>query len=252
MPFYILDSNIWIDLSQGKIACSDITGRTTVKVALAPFTLTELMRGIVKGGETYFQRNRSMVKCMASCDILELPKVFIYKTLWNVAGGVSKVQPGHYKTLLEMVTSSGSHKQFLRLAEAPRSVWKRMSELDSIHEGVLDKELRSLVKLAKGASVKTLHVNMARTNSLSGIIPEPDSFQEKFSAAIEFLRSCVIQVRRGANALKNNRGLYVDNQLFFYLAAPDAVIVSNEDFSGEIKVSPQKNRIIKFSDFLLL
>jgi len=89
-------------------------------------------------------------------------------------------------------------------------------------------------------------------NSVSGLVPEPDGFQERFSAAIEFLRSCLVQVRRGANALKNNRGLYVDNQLFFYLADPEAVVVLTRIFSDEIKVSAQKDRIIKFSDFSLL
>jgi len=51
-----------------------------------------------------------------------------------------------------MVVGSNSHKEFLRRTEAAGSVWKRMSELDSIHEGVLDKELRSLGKLAKEAA----------------------------------------------------------------------------------------------------
>jgi len=118
MPFYILDSNIWIDLSQGKIACSDVTGRPSVRVVLAPFMINELMRGIVKGGETYFPQNRKMVKCMVPCDILELPKVFICKTLWNIAGGVSNVHAEHYKALLEMVVGSNSHKEFLRRTEA--------------------------------------------------------------------------------------------------------------------------------------
>ena len=66
---------------------------------------------------------------------------------------------------------------------------------------------------------------------------------------MEFLKSSVLQVSRGANVQKNNRGLYVDNQLFFYLADPEAVVVSNEDFSQEIRKSPQRNRIIDYEQF---
>ncbi len=43
--------------------------------------------------------------------------------------------------------------------------------------------------------------------------------------------------------------MYVDNQLFWYLADPEAVIVTDEDFSNEIKRSPQKNRIISYENF---
>jgi hypothetical protein len=138
---------------------------------------------------------------------------------------------------------------FLKKAEASGSVWKRITDLDSIHEGVLDKELASLSTLAERASVKTLYVHMARTNQLGGLVPDPDAFEAKFSAAVEFLKSSVLLVRLGANVQKNNRGLYVDNQLFFYLADPKAVVVSNEDFSQEIRKSPQRNRIIDYEQF---
>jgi hypothetical protein len=124
-----------------------------------------------------------------------------------------------------------------------------MADLDSIHEGVLENELRSLGTLADRASVKSLHVHMARTNQLGGLLPDPDTCEVKFSAAVEFLKSSVMQVRRGANALKNNRGLYVDNQLFFYLADAEAVVVSNEDFSQEIRNSPQRDRIVNYDTF---
>ena len=41
----------------------------------------------------------------------------------------------------------------------------------------------------------------------------------------------------------------VDFQLFFYLADPEAVVVSYEKFSGEIVRSPQRSRIITFDQF---
>ncbi len=46
--------------------------------------------------------------------------------------------------------------------------------------------------------------------------------------------------------------MYVDFQLFFYLADPQAVVVSNENFCGEIVKSPQRNRIISFGEFCRL
>jgi hypothetical protein len=250
--YYILDSNIWIDLSQGKISCNDLLGKTAVKVVVAPLMIVELVRGTIRGGEQHFQKNRAMFSCMINCGILELPKVFIYGLLWGVYGGVSNIRPSHYKILLQMLVSSNSLADFLRKAEAPGSAWTKMSDLDSIHESVLDKELASLNTLAKKASVNTLHVHMAQMYKIGTIAPDPDFIESKFSAALEFLRSTVIQVRNGANPLKNNRGMYVDNQLFYYLADPNAVFVSNEDFSNEIKNSPQKGRIISYAQFCAL
>ena len=48
---YILDSNIWIDLQQGKLSCQDLTGRIGARVVVAPFMIIELVRATVKGGE---------------------------------------------------------------------------------------------------------------------------------------------------------------------------------------------------------
>jgi hypothetical protein len=91
---------------------------------------------------------------------------------------------------------------------------------------------------------------MARLYRLGGLLPDPELFARTFSAAIEFLKYSVLQVRRGANPKKNNRGLYIDSQLFWYLGDPNAVVVTNEDFSQEIRSSPQKNRIISLDAFL--
>ena len=63
--YYILDSNIWIDLAQGKLACADLIRKPTAKVVLAPLMIVEVVRGIIKGGERYFLQNRAMIGCMA-------------------------------------------------------------------------------------------------------------------------------------------------------------------------------------------
>jgi hypothetical protein len=247
--YYIIDSNIWIDLGQGNLACNDVTGKPGVQVVVAPLMIIELVRGIVKGGKPYFSQNRSMIKCMAACDILELPKVFMFQILWNVFGGGSGVRPHHYKTLLDLLAGSDTLANFVIKTEETASVWKRIVGLDSIHENVLNKELSAVSTLADRASLNTLHVHMASMYKLAGMLPDPESFEAKFSAALEFLRSSIVQVRQGANLLKNNRGMYIDQQLFFYLADAEAVVVSKEDFSNEIKISPQKARIISFEAF---
>ena len=110
---------------QGKLACTDLIGKPRAKVVLAPFMITELVRGIVKGGERYFLQNRAMIGCMAQSEILERPKVFIFRILWNVLGGVSQVRPHHYSTLLGLLVGSNTLADFLKkpkqLAAPPRT-----------------------------------------------------------------------------------------------------------------------------------
>src|SRR5258708_13547474 len=141
--------------------------------------IVELMRATVRSGERFFHKDRSMFECMAKFGILELTKVFMFKTLWNVwGGGVSKVRPKHYMTLLQLIIGANSFADFIVKTEKPGSVWTRVSEWDSIHEGVLDKELRAVGKIADSrASVKSLHMFMARLYKLSGLLPHPDAFQ---------------------------------------------------------------------------
>jgi hypothetical protein len=245
---YIIDSNIWVDLDQGKISCGDLTA--TPGVVVAPFMIIELVRATVKGGEKHFAAKKAMFECMSKFPILELTKIFMFKKLWNIDGAsVSGVRPHTYTLLLKMLLESGSLREFLGRTEQPGSVWQRIAELDSIHEGVLDKELRALDKLADGASLRTLHVHMARLYALGGLIPDPDTIEHTFSAALEFLRSAASKIRRGANLFKNDRGLYIDHQLLFYLADADVRLVTNENFQAEIGQSPQRHRIMTFDAF---
>jgi hypothetical protein len=78
-----------------------------------------------------------------------------------------------------------------------------------------------------------------------GCRPHPLIIKRKFSAAIEYLTAVIRLVANGSNPRKNDRGLYVDWQLLMYLADPQINFLTNEDFSGEISYSPQKNRIVK-------
>lgn len=189
---------------------------------------------------------------MAKFDILELTKPFVYQTLWSLRdAGNSGVRPATYRSLLEMMNGASSFQDFINKTEAPGSAWKRASDWHSIHEGNLDKELGALQKLADSASLKSLSVGMSKLYRIGGLLPDPNRIEQEFSAALEYLRASVIKLRHGANLAKNDRGLYIDFQTFFYLADPQAVIVSNEGF-GEIVKSPQKARIITLNDFMKL
>lgn len=106
-------------------------------------------------------------------------------------------------------------------------------------------------KLADSASLNSLNVGMSKLYRIGGLLPDPDRIEQDFSAALEYLRASVIKLRQGANLAKNDRGLYVDFQTFFYLADPHAVIISNERFR-EIVKSPQKTRIITVDEFMKL
>jgi hypothetical protein len=168
--------------------------------------------------------------------------------LWGTSNAASGVQPEHYRKLMNLVTHAKSFGDFLAETEKPASVWKKMNQLDSIHEDVLEKELKSLEKLA-GASLKAIPSNLARIYQRGGLLPDPEFVENKFSAAIEFLRSSILLLRNGAKPRKNDRGLYIDQQLFFYLADPELTLVTKENFSNKVKASPQAARVLSYETF---
>jgi hypothetical protein len=247
----MFDTNVWIDVSRGQIRCRDLREKVGTGLVLSPLTITELVRGSVNGNEENFARDQQMFKCMVdgSPEMLELPKVFVYKILWNLDWGVSGVRPHHYRTLLEMLISSKTLFEFLRKAEAPGGAWTKITQLHSIHESVLEKELKSLQSLAQGASLKALPVHISLLYACGGLIADPAIIEQRFSAAIEYLRTSILRVRQGAKPWKNDPGSYVDSQFFWYLADPRIVPVTKEDFSDDIRVSSQRTQIISYDAF---
>lgn len=252
---YVFDTNVWIDVSRGQIKCRDLRKKVGTGLLLSPLAITELVRGTIKGGESIFVRDKPMFKCMAdgAPEILELPKPFVYKVIWNVdavASGISGIRPRpqRYRELLEMLIDSKTLSEFLRRAEAPGSPWAKITYLDRIHESVLSRELNSL-ELLTSASPKALSVYVSHMYACGGLIPDPEFIEQRFSAALEYLRACVLKVRRGGKPWKNDRGSYVDLQFFWYLADPRIIFVTKEDFSDEIKASSQRTRIISYAAF---
>ena len=85
--------------------------------------IVELMKSTVKSGERFFLKDQSMFTCIAKFDILELTKVFVFKTLWNLSdAGTSKVRPTHYKTLLQLIIGSNSFTDFISKTKKPGGV----------------------------------------------------------------------------------------------------------------------------------
>ena len=72
-----------------------------------------------------------------------------------------------------MMTGATSFQDFINKTEAHGSPWKRVSDWDSIHERVLDKELGALEKLADSASLKSLSVGMSKLYRIGGVVAGP-------------------------------------------------------------------------------
>jgi len=64
--YYIMDTNIRVDVTQGKIPCNDLSGKVGAVVVVAPFMIVELMRATVRGGEKYFIGDKKMFECMVT------------------------------------------------------------------------------------------------------------------------------------------------------------------------------------------
>ena len=166
---YILDTNIWVELAGKRLTCNDVRN-AGVQIALAPLVIIELVNGVIRGGEARFADNKAMIACMAQGqpEILELPKIFVNKLIWNLPFGSADVRPEHYMLLINLLLQSTSLGRFLANAESPESLWKKMTDLHTIHESVLDKELTSLKTLAERAHLDSLPARMTWLYRLGG------------------------------------------------------------------------------------
>jgi hypothetical protein len=62
--YYVLDTNIWLELTRGKVSCADLSGKAHLKET-------------VKHKGKYFENDKHVFQCMAKFDVLPLTKVFI-------------------------------------------------------------------------------------------------------------------------------------------------------------------------------
>jgi hypothetical protein len=243
------DTNIWKYIGKDEVLTLKFDKATAAgdRFLIGPPALIELVRGLVRSGEERFAEDQKMFAWMmkTKCEVLDLTRPFMARILRTNLPNNSGVFPAHYVKLIETIVASTKFSEFVSHCNTKESVWNNIESLDQIHESQIEKELMSLETLAKEGKALDIPGRLAGTFGAPGCRPIPLVVSRLFSAAIEYLDTSVRKVVQGAKPRKNNRGLYVDWQLLMYLAMPDLLFLTSEDFSEEIFQSPQKERIVK-------
>ena len=250
MPTYLPDTNVLIDIGrdpavQTKLENAEQSGSNFV---IAPSTITELTPGVVTGGATHFEQNKKIFTWLQthSDAILDLPIPFIGKIL-GFPMKRSHVETYHQVQRVEMVANSQTFDEFLKRKDEVGNVWSDIDRAAQIHRDQVDKEFTALERIAKSPQgTFDVAAELCKTFAASGVCPDPKLFRQHFSAAVEYCEASIAKIRAGAKPWKNDRGRYGDLQLFFYLADPNITLLTSEDFSGDIKQSPQRTRIVGF------
>lgn len=248
MPRYFLDTNVMIDFGREARKRERLDGslQNGAEFVIAPPALIELARGLVRGDSAYFTRNQPAFTWLRDHDfqILPLPSPFMAQILRSQLSQRSGVEPGHYREQICMVAGAKSFDDFL--AKAKDTVWKDIDKADEIHNAELNKEFVALSELAQRGVRQNYATGLSRKFGIPGCRPHPAVIANQFSAALEFLEASIVKIRSGAIPRRNDPGLYTDFQLLFYLGDPELRFLTQEDFSHEIRVSPQRDRIVGF------
>ena len=250
MPTYLPDTNVLIEIGrdpavQTKLENAEQSGSNFV---IAPLTITELTPGVVTGGATHFEQNKKIFTWLQthSDAILDLPIPFIGKTL-GFPMKRSHVETHHQVQRVEMVANSQTFDEFLKRKDDAGIVWSDIGNAAQIQKTMVDKEITAQEKLAKlRQGTFDVAAEFCKTFAAGEVCPDPILFRRHFSAATEYVEASIAKIREGAKPWKNDRGRYGDFQLFFYLADPNISLLTSEDFSGDIKQSPQRTRIVGF------
>ena len=116
------------------------------------------------------------------------------------------------------------------------------------HAAKVDQEFTELEQFAKlpQGTVDVVAV-FCESFPRGQLYPDPRLFRQHFSAAIEYYEASIAKIRAmNAKPGKKKQGIYGDLQLLFYLADPKITLLTNDHFSGDIKRSPQRTRIVGF------
>lgn len=242
MPFLLPDTNVLIDFGRNpsvrtKLESLRNAGRD---FRVGPPALIELVRGMVSRGAYAFEQDKEVFKWIRGAPILDLPRPFMARILQSQALPRSTVEPRHYAELIEMAVCAKDLPEFVKMGQGAGNVWGEIGRTNEIHVAEVDKELAALEAMANRTGMPDLASGLARSFGVN----DSSVVGEHFSAAIEFLLSSLAQIRSGAKPRRNNPGLYVDFQLLFYLADPEITFLTFEDFSNEIRKSPQRVRIV--------
>jgi hypothetical protein len=249
MQIYLPDTNVLIDFGRNatvekKLYSLASQGSTFV---LAPPSITELVRGVVRTGSKYFASDQRVFKWLQSqkYPVLELPLPFVGGILGTpVRKGV--VVPQHYIDLIDVMANSNDFDDFLQRKN--ETVWHDIDKTVQIHNDVLDEQFAALVKLASEPKPVDVALRwVERTFPDSSSRPDPATFRDKFSAAVEYIECTLQKIRNSkgaANLRKNDAGFFVDSQFFYYLADHNINFLTKEKFTSEIRSSPQRTRIV--------
>ena len=245
MPTYLPDTNVLIDLGkdpavQKKLENAEQRGSNFV---IAPSTITELTPGVVTGGATHFEQNKKIFTWLQarSNAILDSPRPFVGKIL-GFPSKRSRVETYHYAQRVEMVAKSQTFDEFLRRTADADNVRSRIDKAPRKHAAKVDREFTDMEQFAK--LPRDVVGVFCKTFAVGGVCPDPKLFRRHFSAAVEYVEASIAKIRAGAKPWMNDRGRYGDFQLFFYLADPNITLLTRDRFSGDIKQSPQRTRIV--------
>jgi hypothetical protein len=243
---YLPDTNVLVDLGRDSTVEAKLekASQEGSKFVIAPPTMTELTVGVVRGGARHFESSRRIFSWIKGRTILELPRPFMGRFL-GVPSRRGKVEHHHHVERIGLVADSSSYEEFLRRKDEAGSAWSDIEKSYEIHCAILDREFDALKKIAaRPRGSVDLAASFAATFGGPGRHPDRDIFTHYFSAAVEYAETTVERIRGGANPRRNDPGRYGDLQLFFYLADPEIRLLTREDFSSDIKVSPQRTRIV--------
>ena len=251
MPTYLPDTNVLIAFGkdpavQTKLENAEQSGS---KFVIAPSTMTELTPGVVNGGAIYFEQNKKIFTWLLthSDAILDLPRPFIGKIL-GFPSKRSHVETHHQVQRAEMVANSQTFDEFLKRKNDAGNVWSDIDKAPQIHAAKVDQEFTDLEQFAKlpQGTVDFVAV-LCESFRREGLYPDPTLFRQHFSAAIEYYEASIAKIRGArANPRKNDRGMYGDLQVLIYLADLNITLLTRDRFSGDIKQSPQRTRIVGF------
>ena len=258
---FLPDTNIAIAIGKND---SDFEGLKTFlsstkgRLLLAPPVIVELLVKVLNGQDRCFNINkRPLTRLFAlNPEIPELPESFAQIMFFGSSTFIVGVRPWDYRQLLTALERSNSKTDFIARAHDPSVQWKGIQDFPKTHDIQVSRELNNLRRLAlqqpkRSFADKTADslsnsaftkVGDGRSNGVLTV--DPNEVSHAFSAAFEYLGANIQNVKAGAKPEKNDRGIWVDYNILWYLADPEVTIITLERFHRSIKQSPQASRII--------
>ncbi len=230
MNVYLPDTNVLIDFGRDLSVRNTLesASRNGFKFVIAPPTLEELARGVMAGGSAHFDENKQVFSWLKTktCTILDLPRPFMGRVLGSPSK-LGDVEIHHYLELIDMIKRSQTLDEFLKRKDEAGSAWSDIDRSLLIHDQVLDREFGALEKIAKLPGTFDIAAKFCETFGVAGAHPDPRSFRQHFSAALEYAETSLARIRGGAKPRKNHEKVY--SYAFYTFRALCIVICSRSD-----------------------